>query len=173
MRQDFFEYIPQFKLLVAGNHKPGLRSVDEAIRRRLHLIPFTVTIGERERDPYLCEKLKAEYPGIFRWAIEGCRAWQRDGLNPPDIVRSATSDYLAAEDAIGRWIDDRCALGRIAGLHSRAYFLTGSSGANRLASGQEPKSDLRRPLEARGFVQHRTGPRRGFDGITLREDLAG
>ena len=25
MRQDFFEYMPQFKLLIAGNHKPGLR----------------------------------------------------------------------------------------------------------------------------------------------------
>src|ERR1019366_5705863 len=32
MRQDFFEYVPQFKLVVAGNHKPGLRTVDEAIR---------------------------------------------------------------------------------------------------------------------------------------------
>ena len=47
MRQDFFEYTPQFKLLIAGNHKPGLRSVDEAIRRRMHLIPFTVTIPPR------------------------------------------------------------------------------------------------------------------------------
>src|SRR5262249_42358551 len=44
MRQDFFEYIPQFTLIIMGNHKPGLRSVDEAIRRRFHLIPFTVTI---------------------------------------------------------------------------------------------------------------------------------
>ena len=38
MRQDFFDYMPQFKLLIAGNHKPSLRSVDEAIRRRFHLI---------------------------------------------------------------------------------------------------------------------------------------
>jgi putative DNA primase/helicase len=43
MRQDFFEYTPQFKLIIAGNHKPGLKSVDEAIRRRFNLIPFTVT----------------------------------------------------------------------------------------------------------------------------------
>ena len=34
MRQDFFTYTPQFKLFIAGNHKPGLRNVDEAIRRR-------------------------------------------------------------------------------------------------------------------------------------------
>ena len=47
MKQDFFEFLPQFKLIIAGNHKPGLRSVDEAIRRRFHLIPFNVTIPQR------------------------------------------------------------------------------------------------------------------------------
>src|SRR5215472_6252021 len=60
MRQDFFTYTPQFKLFIAGNHKPGLRGVDEAIRRRLNLVPFTITIPVTERDPELSEKLKAE-----------------------------------------------------------------------------------------------------------------
>src|SRR4029079_18211533 len=50
MRQDFFTYLPAFKLVIAGNHKPGLRGVDEAIRRRFHLVPFTVTIAEDQRD---------------------------------------------------------------------------------------------------------------------------
>jgi putative DNA primase/helicase len=63
MRQDFFEFAPQFKLLIAGNHKPGLRSVDEAIRRRLHLIPFAVTIPPSERDAELPGKLAGELPG--------------------------------------------------------------------------------------------------------------
>jgi putative DNA primase/helicase len=71
MRQDFFEYTPQFKLLIAGNHKPGLRSVDEAIRRRFHLIPFTVKIPPAERDLHLAEKLKAEGAGILSWMVEG------------------------------------------------------------------------------------------------------
>ncbi|MCK1452101.1 hypothetical protein IVB36_14665 [Bradyrhizobium sp. 35] len=34
MRQDFFEFTPQFKLMIVGNHKPVLRNVDEAARRR-------------------------------------------------------------------------------------------------------------------------------------------
>jgi putative DNA primase/helicase len=51
MRQDFFEFVPNFKLVIAGNHMPGLRSIDEAIRRRLYLIPFSVTIPPDERDP--------------------------------------------------------------------------------------------------------------------------
>jgi putative DNA primase/helicase len=50
MRQDFFEYMPQFKLVIAGNHKPSLRSVDEAIRRRFNLLPFTVTIPPEKVD---------------------------------------------------------------------------------------------------------------------------
>ena len=102
MRCDFFEFFPEFKLVIAGNHKPALRSVDEAIRRRLHFIPFTVTIPQNKRDPRLGEKLRAELPGILAWAIEGCLAWQREGLNPPLLVREATADYLAAEDAIGQ-----------------------------------------------------------------------
>jgi putative DNA primase/helicase len=106
MRQDFFEYSPQFKLMIAGNHKPGLRSVDEAIRRRLNLIPFTITILLGERDPALTAKLKAELPGIMAWAVEGCLEWQNVGLAPPKAVTDATDAYLEAEDAISTWMEE-------------------------------------------------------------------
>src|SRR3979490_1841950 len=62
MRQDFFTFLPQFKLAIAGNHKPGLRGVDEAIRRRFHLVPFTVTIAKSDKN--LPDKLCEEWPGI-------------------------------------------------------------------------------------------------------------
>jgi putative DNA primase/helicase len=108
MRQDPFDYKPQFKLVFEGNHKPGLRSVDEAIRRRLHLVPFTVTIPEEARDPTLRERLKAEWPGVLAWAIKGCLEWQRIGLVPPAAVRAATASYLEAEDAVAAWLEDCC-----------------------------------------------------------------
>ena len=108
MRQDFFEFVPQFKLLFAGNHKPGLQSVDEAIRRRIHLIPFTVTIPPEERDEDLAERLRTEWPGILAWAIAGCLEWQEHGLAPPEAVTAATGSYLEAEDAIAAWMDERC-----------------------------------------------------------------
>ena len=91
MRQDFFEFEPQFKLFVVGNHRPSLRGIDEAMRRRLHLVPFTVTIPEGERDHDLPEKLRGEWPAILRWLIDGCLTWQKEGLKPPDIVRAATA----------------------------------------------------------------------------------
>lgn len=108
MRQDFFEYLPQFKLLIAGNHKPAIRNVDEAMKRRLHLIPFTVTIPPERRDGQLTDKLLAERDGILAWAVAGCLAWQRDGLRPPPAVVSATDEYFEAEDALGQWIEERC-----------------------------------------------------------------
>jgi hypothetical protein len=67
MRQDFFEFRPQFKLIIAGNHKPGLRSVDEATRRRFHLIPFNVTIPPHERDQSLTDLVAR--PPRFRGAV--------------------------------------------------------------------------------------------------------
>jgi putative DNA primase/helicase len=105
MRQDYFECLPQFKLLIAGNHKPSLRSVDEAIRRRFNLIPFSVTIA-KETD--LDDKLKAERPGILQWMLDGCMAWREQGLAPPEAVTNATAAYLEAEDSISSWIAERC-----------------------------------------------------------------
>jgi putative DNA primase/helicase len=69
MRQDFFDFVPKFKLFICGNHKPRLTSVDEAIRRRLLLVPFTVQIPLAERDLQLPDKLWAERRAILRWAI--------------------------------------------------------------------------------------------------------
>jgi putative DNA primase/helicase len=110
MRQDFFEFSPQFKLMIAGNHKPSLGTADQAMRRRMHLIPFTVTIPAEDRDPKLPDKLREEWPGILRWAIAGYLKWQQSGLAPPDVVRSATDEYLAGEDVLGRWIEECCVL---------------------------------------------------------------
>ncbi len=106
MRQDYFTYLPQFTLIFAGNHKPEIRSIDAAIKRRFHLVPFTIT--PKQIDGRLRDKLREEYPAILHWCIEGCLAWQQQGLNPPEAVRAATHEYFADEDPIQRWIDEVC-----------------------------------------------------------------
>jgi putative DNA primase/helicase len=106
MRRDFFEFEPTHKLLIVGNHRPVLRNVDEAMRRRLLLIPFTASIPPDQRDPDLAEKLQAERPGILRWMLDGCLEWLADGLNPPPSVTAATRDYFETADGFGRWSDE-------------------------------------------------------------------
>jgi putative DNA primase/helicase len=170
MRQDFFEFAPQFKLVVAGNHRPGLRTVDEAMRRRFNLIPFTVTIPESERDAELTDRLRAEWGGILRWMIDGCLDWQEGGLSAPETIRNATNEYLAAEDSIGRWMEECCILRETWWTSSTALFNSWMNWCQ--TTGERPGSQRRftQALEGRGFVLQRTDRARGFAGIGLRED---
>ncbi|WP_160299753.1 phage/plasmid primase, P4 family [Belnapia sp. F-4-1] len=106
MRGDFFEYAPVFKLVMVGNHRPSIRSPDDAMRRRLHLLPITFKPPQPDHD--LQERLRAELPGILAWAIEGCLAWQREGLGKPRVVADATAEYFAEQDMLAQWLAERC-----------------------------------------------------------------
>ncbi|WP_026330033.1 phage/plasmid primase, P4 family [Caldimonas manganoxidans] len=169
MHKDFFEYTPQFKPVIVGNHKPAIRNIDEAMRRRLHMIPFTVTIPPDRRDPRLTEKLLAERDGILAWAVAGCLAWQREGLKPPASVQAATEEYFESEDALGRWIDERCVREVNAKSLTAELFTDWKQWAE--ASGefigsQRRFSDL---LITRGIEKWRNGMGvRGFRGIGLK-----
>ena len=167
MRQDFFEFTPQFKLLIAGNHKPGLRSVDEAIRRRFYLIPFTITIPAEERDPELLEKLKAERPGILHWMIQGCLKWQEQGLAPPPAVTSATAAYLEAEDATAAWIADCCAPEPNAWERTADLFTSWSAWAQKAGEFVGSQKRFTERLETRGITPLRRRDGRGFVGLAL------
>jgi putative DNA primase/helicase len=168
MRQDFFEYTPQFKLLIAGNHKPGLRSVDEAIRRRLHLIPFTTTIPPDERDPDLPDKLKGESPGILAWMVDGCIEWQKHGLAPPAIVTAATAAYLEAEDALAAWIQDCCEIDPNHWEKRADLFASWSAWANKSGEFVGSLKRFVERLESRpGIVPKRREYGRGCYGLRL------
>jgi putative DNA primase/helicase len=108
LHENDVEYMPQFKPLFSGNHKPAFKSIDPAIRDRTNLIPFTVYIPPEERNPNLKEELQAEGPGILRWAINGCLEWQKTRLRPPAAVIGATEEYLSQEDDFAQWVKQNC-----------------------------------------------------------------
>ncbi len=171
MRQDFFEFFPQFKLFVAGNHKPAIRNIDEAMKRRLHLIPFTITVPPERRDKHLQQKLQAERDGILAWAVQGCLDWQRHGrLDPPRRVVEATEEYFEAEDALGRWLDERCV--REANAKSLTAELFNdwkqwADSAGEFVGSQRRFSDL---LITRGLEKWRNSVGvRGFRGVGLKD----
>lgn len=103
MRQDFFTFIPKFILVIAGNHKPSIQNVDEAIKRRVHMIPFNVHIPKENCDPDLPDKLKAESTGIMQWLIEGVIQYQKNGLNPSKTVLKATETCFKDENSLQCW----------------------------------------------------------------------
>jgi putative DNA primase/helicase len=169
MRQDFFDFVPAFKLFICGNHKPRLDSVDEAIRRRLLLAPFTVQIPSAERDPRLADKLKAEWPAILRWMIGGALEYQRIGLKPPPTVVDATDAYFRDEDILQQWLDECTEDG---GLHAftRTTELFSSWKAWCDARNLQPGSEkaLSSTLSDRGFTKKRNRAGQiGFHNLTI------
>lgn len=105
------EFRTEFKLWMAMNHKPLIRGTDEGIWRRIHLIPFTVTIPDEKVDKKLKYKLRREMPAILKWAVDGCLMWQREGLQKPQCVVEATREYRASMDTIGAFLSECCERG--------------------------------------------------------------
>lgn len=104
------------KLVLLTNHAPELDHADDAIRGRLHSIPFERTWNRpgvpnrnprlEDGDKNLMEKLKAEGEGILAWLVRGAAAYMRDGLEPPPEVVEMTNAYLAEQDSFGRWLSE-------------------------------------------------------------------
>lgn len=169
MYKDHFEFVPQFKLMVGTNHRPALGEVGEAMRRRLHLIPFNVTIPADERDPDLAGKLKAEADGILGWMVAGWRDLQElGGLHAPTCVTAAVAEYLATEDRFGQWIEECCQIGAASRAASKSLFASWSGWAR--DAGLDPKTNryLGEQLRSRGFTDGKVGRDRGWFGIGIR-----
>jgi len=106
MRQDFFDYVPTFKVIIVGNHEPEISSTDEAMMRRLHVVPFEHSPPTVDR--LLSEKLKEEWPQILSWMIKGCTLWLGEGLSPPSAVLLRTARYRMEEDSVGLFLEECC-----------------------------------------------------------------
>ncbi len=166
---EFFEFNAQFKLFLTTNYKPVIRGTDNAIWRRIRLVPFEVTIPEEEQDKELPQKLRTELPGILAWAVRGCLRWQRDGLGQPEKVEVATAAYRDEMDLLGGFIKDCCVEnknGKVpAGKLYAAYKLWAETNGERALTQQR----LGTALADRGFRRWRTGSVRGWSRIALRD----
>lgn len=165
MRQEFFEFQPQFTPWLATNHKPEIHGTDEAIWRRIRLVPFTETIPPAERDGNLKDKLRTELPGILNWALDGCHAYQQDGLAEPETVKAATAEYRADQDDIGAFITDTCQEGPTqrclaSDLYNAYREWTKTNGTDPMTA-----QSLGRRLTERGYTRNRDRLGRGWQGI--------
>lgn len=149
---EHFEYVPQFKLWLVSNHRPRIDGDDDAIWRRVRLIPFNVSFMGRE-DPGLRDALAAELPGILAWCVEGCLEWQRDGLGLAPAVGQATSEYRQDEDVLGAFLEERCRPGG----QTTAVDLRAAFDAYCRESGERTPTaaDLGRQLSRRGVTAAR------------------
>lgn len=164
-----FDFVPSFKLLMLGNHRPVIRGTDLGIWRRMRLVPFMRTFAPEERDPELADKLKAEAPHILAWMLEGCIEWQRRGLSDvPGAVAAQTEDYRQEMDTLGQWLTECCTTGSAAEEASRELY--GSYREWAQGCGLRPMSTqaFGRRLTERGFADRKSHGVRIRLGLMLR-----
>lgn len=169
MRQEWFTFRPVFKLWMYGNYKPVIRGTDNGIWRRIRLIPFTATISDEEKDPALSKKLRAELPGILAWTVQGCLAWQRDGLQAPDVVKAATDAYRNEMDIIGAFLEERCILRPNARTAATPLYKAYIAWCEANGEHPLPQKQFGQRLDLRGLPSKRTGKAFMRLGVALLE----
>jgi putative DNA primase/helicase len=166
--KEFFEYRPQFKIWLATNHRPLIQGTDNAIWRRLRLIPFTQQFTGRQRDPKLREKLEAELPGILAWAVLGCLEWQRIGLGTSSVVEKATLSYRRESDHFGRFLNERCTNRTTDQTTGKELFDAYVEWCERAGEKPEANNSFAKALADRGLKKKRTSKGVVYAGVGLR-----
>jgi putative DNA primase/helicase len=166
LHQEFFEYLPGFKIFLVTNHRPRVEGDDEAIWRRLRLVPFNVSFKGRE-DDQLADKLRGELPGILNWAIQGYLEWQEHGLGTAPAVEEATREYREDEDVFGAFLAEHCREEKDAQV--AAADLRNAYEAFCKDLGERPltSSALGKRLARRGIKVERPGGKRIYCGIRM------
>lgn len=170
-----FRFKPTHKLWVGTNHKPIIDESGPAIWSRIRLVPFKVRFKtEDEQDMDLPAKLWRQRSGILRWAMEGCLAWQKEGLGASQNVRTATKEYRSDQDMFGQFLETRCQLGARLSSTTNELFYEYLDWAAKEGIGKElTLTAFGRTLTERGFEKKRGGG--GGDtfrlGLSLRKKL--
>lgn len=151
--------MPVFKLWLATNHKPRIIGTDEAIWRRIRLIPFTVTIPRERRDHGLAERLKEEAPGILNWALAGLRDWQANGLNEAETVNAATEEYRESQDVLAHFLDAKVSAAADAEVRASELYAVYKHWAEESGEFHMTERDFSSALADRGFSKRRIGTR--------------
>lgn len=167
MRENFWEFDPTHKIFLAANHKPTIKGNDHGVWRRIHLVPFDVTIPDSEKDMALGDKLRTEMPGILAWLVQGCIAWQRQGLAPPKKVRDATAEYRAEMDVLAAFLADRCVINDKAHVTAKDLYTAYCAWCDDNGERKDSAKAFGVQLDERGFAAGKSGNERFRRGLAL------
>lgn len=115
-----FVFSPSHTVVLLTNNPPHADAGDDAFWQRMCPMVFNMRFIShpdpdnplhRKANINLDDELDKEASGILSWLVEGCLAWQRDGMQIPACVLKARAEYRKKEDTIGKFIDEECVVG--------------------------------------------------------------
>ena len=174
MRRDNFTFQPQFKLVVVSNNKPRIAKVDDAMRRRINIIPFN--FRPETPDLELERKLVAEYPQILNWMIEGCKDWLQNGFVKPQCVLDETAEYFAEQDLMAQWISENVEVAKeavelgITLFNNWKEFMVSKGESERFLNVTRFGNEMKRVMGAHGVNKQHTELGNVYRGMRLKPD---
>lgn len=166
---EYFEFQPQFKLWVRGNHKPIIMDNGLGLWRRIRLVPFDNQVDEDKVDYNLEEALWSERNGIFSWMVEGCKLWQNEGLKASDKISRAGAEYKKESDIFGEFIDEEYTLNPTGKIPQKVFYESYVSWCARNGHRNVSKTMLNRKLEEKGISKDAyIGKERAYQGIMMK-----
>jgi putative DNA primase/helicase len=175
LRKEFFEFRPQFLILLATNHKPRFKGQDEGLWRRVKLIPFSRWFAPHERDYELDRKLLAEREGIAAWAVRGAVEWYARGLGEPQSISAATQEYRETSDALAGFLPGVLVKDNSATLNGSDVFsayLDWCEAENLPAKERWTRRGFYSAMEERGVFKKATKKGVALVGVRLAEAAA-
>lgn len=96
------------KLMFNLNELPKDVEHTNAFFRRLLILPFEVTIPEREQDKQLAKKIiESELSGVFNWVLMGLeRLLQNKGFTDCKAINAAREDYRINSDSVLLFLEE-------------------------------------------------------------------
>lgn len=162
---------PSHQLVYVSNHKPKTRGDDDAVWRRMRIIPFDVVIPDAEQDPTLGETLTLHADAILTWAVDGFFDREDNGgMREPAAVLVATQTYQYENDAIKRFLEDRCEVRRDHSVLVSELWIAWLTWRDDEGGEMISKKAFGVSLENRGFRAGTTGENRIRCGLRLRKD---
>lgn len=162
------QWDPSHQIVYVTNHLPVVRGNDPAVWRRIRVVPFDVVVPEDQRDTTLPERLKLAADAIVTWAVHGWFAYEDGGgMDEPETVQRATSEYQTDSDALKRFTTEECVLSPHAHARTRELYELWLPWAER--DGAEKLSERRfsAELERLGFDSEKTRVGKVWRGIGL------
>lgn len=97
--------IPLF--ICNANELPETTDRTNGFFRRVLIMPYNVTIKDKDQDKALSTKLRSEYPGILNWILEGTQRIVKNGINFTESkhVEKASEEYKIIQDSIFGFIN--------------------------------------------------------------------
>lgn len=165
MREDFFEFQASHTVVMITNHKPQVPGDDDALWRRIRIIPFSVVVDQP--DVTLPERLRADLPGVLAWLVAGYGEYLREGLEEPDSVAAEKQAYRDGADALGRFLDERAMLAANAFVKARELFAAWSSWCHENGEQAGTEVVFAAAMSRRGIEKKRSSSGQVYRGVGL------